>query len=67
MKGEPPPFLPPPHLRPAPLILSTPLLHQVLQKTGNFFHAPSFRLFYTLLIGHPSDGLFLETVSTTIL
>lgn len=42
MKGGlgPPPFLPPLHLHPAPLIPSTPLLHQVLQKTRNFFSRP---------------------------
>jgi len=60
-EGRTSPLPPPLHLRPAPLVLSTPLLHQVLQKTRNFFSRPFFRLFYTLFIDYPSDGLLLET------
>lgn len=56
-----------PQLLPAPLIFSTLLpLHHVLQKPHNLFHALPLP-FLSMLIAYPSNGLFLETVSPTIL
>lgn len=56
-----------PQLLPAPLIFNIPLLpHHVLQKPHNVFHALPLP-FLSMLIAYPSNGLFLETVSPTIL
>ncbi|SRR6266852_1215671 len=57
MKGEPPPFLPPPHLHPAPLILSSLFWNQLLQKTRNFFFLSPFLDFaYRLSLRRPVSG-----------